>query len=428
MKHILVDPSTFDCRNFGDVAMLQVAVARLRGLWPDAEIAVLTADPVALERFVPGAVPVLNQTRQLWFTEHYLLGGLHDRMPAAMSRGLVRWKHAAQRRAPAFVSGAMSLKLRAQGRTVAAPAAFLAAMDRADLLVVSGAATFADDARAHALLVLNTLRLAAERGVPAVMFGQGIGPMDNPELRERARAVFPSLRQIALREERLGRSLLAALGVSDDRVIFTGDDAVEMAYDARRDRLGDAVGVNVRLAEHSGLDAAFSEALRDAIQPFARARDAALVPVPIAFHRFADDPTAIRRVLAGVDDRSDGGAALAGPRDVVLQVGRCRVLVTGAYHAAVFALAQGVPAVCLARVPYYVAKFLGLAEQFGDGCTVVRLDRGASAADVIAALETAWSRAVTVRAGLLAAAERLRAAGRAAAATLPSLLTSAVPA
>ena len=42
-------------QNMGDVAMLQVAVARLLDLWPDACIEVLTDSPANLARYCPGA-------------------------------------------------------------------------------------------------------------------------------------------------------------------------------------------------------------------------------------------------------------------------------------------------------------------------------------------------------------------------------------
>ena len=418
---ILVDPSTFDCRNMGDVAMLQVAVSRLRALWPGVSIDVITSDPAALERHVPGTSPVPHDGRVLWFTERYLLGGLHDHMPHAMSRRLVHWKRSLRRRRPALVSRAVRWKLRARGAASDAPAQFLAAVDHADAVIVSGAATFADEARKHALLVLNTLELAADRGKPAALLGQGLGPLTRDDVRARAAAVLPAARLIAVREAREGGALLAAFGVAADRVTFTGDDAVEMAYDARPAALGDAVGINVRVAEHSGLDAEFASALGNVLRAFARARRVSLVPLPIAFHRFAEDPAAIRALL-GPDAGSDGGASLTEPRAVIRDAGRCRIVVTGAYHAAVFALAQGVPAICLARSPYYVFKFNGLAEQFGEACAVVRLDQGAPLDDVSAAMDHLWDTAPARRDAMLSVAAAQRAAGRAAYARLPELL------
>jgi colanic acid/amylovoran biosynthesis protein len=419
---LLVDPSSFDCRNMGDVAMLQVAMTRLRALWPDAVIDVITSDPAALEAHVPDATPVPNEGRVLWFTERYLLGGLHDRMPHAMSRQLVHWKRALRRRRPALVSRAVRWKLRARGVPSDAPAQFLAAVDRADAVLVSGAATFADGARKHALLVLNTLELAADRGKPTALLGQGIGPVTGDDLRARASAVLPAARMIAVREAREGGALLAAFGVPADRIAFTGDDAIELAYDARPRALGDAVGVNVRVAEHSGLDAAFAAALGEVLRRFAREHGVSLVPLPIAFHKFAQDPAAIRAMVGGSDAGSDGGAALTEPLAVIREAGRCRIAVTGAYHAAVFALAQGVSVVCLARSPYYVFKFNGLAEQFGDACAVVRLDQGAPIDDVAAAMDRQWDAAPARRDAILSVAAAQRAAGRAAYARLPELL------
>ena len=40
-------------KNMGDVAMLQVAVARLLKLWPEARIEVLTDSPAGLARYCP---------------------------------------------------------------------------------------------------------------------------------------------------------------------------------------------------------------------------------------------------------------------------------------------------------------------------------------------------------------------------------------
>ena len=47
-------------------------------------------------------------------------------------------------------------------------------------------------------------------------------------------------------------------------------------------------------------------------------------------------------------------------------------MVTGSYHAAVFALALGIPVVALTGSDYYEAKFTGLADQFGLGCQIIQ--------------------------------------------------------
>ena len=73
----------------------------------------------------------------------------------------------------------------------------------------------------------------------------------------------------------------------------------------------------------------------------------------------------------------------------------CRAVVTGSYHAGVFALSQGIPVVGLAKSPYYRQKFAGLAAQFGEGCRVVGLPRGA--AELSADIFRAWQDAPRLR-------------------------------
>ena len=71
------------------------------------------------------------------------------------------------------------------------------------------------------------------------------------------------------------------------------------------------------------------------------------------------DVETLRELLAGLGD-SDGGASLETPQLVIDRVGECKVVVTGSYHGAVFALAQGIPVVALVKSPYYVNKMAGL--------------------------------------------------------------------
>jgi colanic acid/amylovoran biosynthesis protein len=87
------------------------------------------------------------------------------------------------------------------------------------------------------------------------------------------------------------------------------------------------------------------------------------------------------------------------------EVSRCRIVVTGSYHAGVFALSQGIPVVAVARSSYYAAKFGGLAAQFGTGCDVVLLTGEDTERRLGDAVVAAWDRAPAVREALLGAAE-----------------------
>jgi polysaccharide pyruvyl transferase WcaK-like protein len=81
--------------------------------------------------------------------------------------------------------------------------------------------------------------------------------------------------------------------------------------------------------------------------------------------------------------------------------------VTGAYHLAVFALAQGIPVVGLSSSRYYDDKLLGLDAMFGGhGLHLVRLDDPDLENRVASAARSAWDRASGIRTPLR---ERARA-------------------
>jgi polysaccharide pyruvyl transferase WcaK-like protein len=141
---------------------------------------------------------------------------------------------------------------------------------------------------------------------------------------------------------------------------------------------------------------------------------APLVPVPIAHHPDCHDGVAIREVLAEPGDAPPPLAEANTPDRAIDAVSQCRVVVTGSYHAAVFALAQGIPAVGLAATPYYVHKFGGLAELFPGGCETVALDESGADVTLERAIVSAWTNAPGRRDPLLRAARAQIDAGRAA--------------
>jgi polysaccharide pyruvyl transferase WcaK-like protein len=102
------------------------------------------------------------------------------------------------------------------------------------------------------------------------------------------------------------------------------------------------------------------------------------------------------------------------PLKVINQIRRCRVIVTGSYHAGVFALSMGVPVVGVAKSQYYIDKFLGLADQFGVGCHVVFFRSSGYQEDLAHAIQRAWGSAEQTRPQLLAAAARQVQLSRAA--------------
>jgi colanic acid/amylovoran biosynthesis protein len=143
------------------------------------------------------------------------------------------------------------------------------------------------------------------------------------------------------------------------------------------------------------------------------------------------DVATLKELLDGIGD-SDGGAALQTPRDVIKRVGTCRLVVTGSYHGAVFALAQGIPVVALVRSCYYLNKMAGVAHEFGIGCHIVALDEDDVSARLCDAIDRAWAEADAVREPLLRSAQNQINRSRSAYARLrecvPHSLSTTAPA
>ena len=423
---ILVDSCSYTGQNVGDLAMLRVAVSRLRQLWPDASIQVITDAPQAVAAQSGSVEPVPVRGRRV-VLQHRLLGRLEQVLPASVAG---RWRSVEDRlhsRYPGVIRFAQRLKFGLGDRNTDG-ARFLDAIDGADLVAVCGSGVMTDAFAESALGVLATLDMAIERGIPTAMFGQGLGPIVSAELRARAAEVLPRVRLVAVRERLASLPLLASLGMRSDRIIVTGDDAIELALQGGaadgEDVAGGGrhIGVNLRVAPYSEIGREHFETVREALRAASQAHGATLAPVPIAHKRNLDVVT-LRDLLAGLPaHEADGGASLNTPDRVIRRVSECRVVVTGSYHGGVFALAQGIPTVALASSRYYVDKMTGLADQFGAGCDVLTLERGLPACRIRDAISAAWESAPRLRPALRARAAEQVDRARAAYALLPGLV------
>jgi polysaccharide pyruvyl transferase WcaK-like protein len=400
---IVVEPSDFDLGNTGDIAMLHVAITRLAALWPHASIQVFSRDPDRFSAFCPDATPIL-------FEE------------ARVHR---RWQPVVEilRRSPALF--ALLRRVRPKNRAGARryPAEVVDAISRADLMVVSGMGGVTDAFRDYAIDLLERLDLALQAGIPVVMVGQGIGPLRDPALRAKAEAILPRIAFISLREGLAGYPLLRSLGVSSDRIMTTGDDAIEMAYSLRSARLGSGLGINLRLATYSAVDQQLVAEFRQVLQDVARLQEATLVSTPISYKRGEADADTIRQIMSGYEKRSEFAMDASKPFGVMDNIKNCRVVISGSYHGAVFALSQGIPTVGIANNEYYIDKFLGLADQFGKGCEIIILRDSDWRSKLAATLDRVWQSADEVRPQLLAAAARQVALSQAAYQKIYNLIT-----
>jgi polysaccharide pyruvyl transferase WcaK-like protein len=404
---ILLEPTGYHFLNVGDVAMRQVAIRRLRELWPDATIQVIADDADELARYCPGTelVPAEGQRQWLYGT---VAGRAARRLPGRSQRRLVRAEERARVRASRPLLAATRAARRVRGGDVDAIDAYLTAVHAADTLVVAGGGLVTDAFGPYALVVLRELEVAIRGGTPTFMFGQGIGPIHDAELRRAAARVLPRVTAISVREGRASPAALAALGVAAARISVTGDDALELVRPLLGGS-GDRLGVNVRVAGYAPMSKGAAARVQQAVRAAAFEHDAQLLAVPISRHPGESDLATVRRLFPDAE-----GDEASTAEDAIRVAARCRVVITGSYHAGVFALGQGIPCVGLVTSQFYRDKFLGLAEQFPGGCSVVDVDAPDAEARLAAAVAEAWQPREERRSDLLASAQRQIEASRAA--------------
>lgn len=405
--NIVVENGSYFMDNLGDVAMLQVCVRRIRDRWPDARVMVISESPERLAEAVPDAralapahghrIPMTSRTR------HPAVVGLERRV---------------QLRAPRVARWLRRRQIGADEAHAKRYDAFHDALEAADAVVCSGGGYLNDSHLGHTEKVLYTLATAQAFGRPTAMFGAGLGPLEHRTFRTLAGQVIGRVRLLALRERAGGLAELDAWKAAPPRLFVTGDDAVELVRgrgdgsdgrEAERSPAGagpNALGVSLRHSREYGLHEAAG--LGSEIRQFCRDRSAPLRGLPVRTRlSAANDIDALRALLGADAPDLQQAAAVETPAQLIAGVRRCRVVLTGTYHAGVFALSAGVPIVTLSGSAYYDRKFAGLAEQFGsDAVRRHRYDEPELPARVGRSLEGLWREASALEGPLRDAAAR----------------------
>ena len=415
----LVESGTYRIDNVGDLAMLRRTALAVAGRFPGASIGVVTERPGAMMAVlgdVPGVRPVAASA---WFLAHAVP------VPRALERtaiaGRLRWRgRLLAGRFPRLARAGKRRDARLTAEQRAGADRFYDEVAAADAVVAAGGGYVTDDFSEHAGKVLATLNLAQGLGRPTAMFGQGLGPVSRHDLAWHGGRVMRRLDLLAVREPDGCPAVAADLGVPAGRVVMTGDDAVPLAAAVPvppiRERC--RVGVNVRLATSSDFPAGALPAIRGAVSSFAESRGADLLPLVVRTAESPENDVDAAALAFGTSgDALDRARSVRTPADATGDVARCRVVVTGAYHNAVFALAMGIPVVGLSRSAYYDAKLAGVARAFGTlgiGMTLLNADDADLGAKLSADLARLWDAAPSLADPLRASAAQQSAAGDAA--------------
>lgn len=335
---ILIIAGDNDLTNLGDNAMLAVTARWLAELIPGLTTYVVTSRPDTLAGLLPEAEPILLDPPVLPGDSLQFLRRL------AFLRKLVR-----ARRYHSWTSRVMPV------------------LEEADTVLLSGQGVMTDAFSHEAVWRLELLEHAHRLKKPTALFSQGIGVVSQPRLIDAMQRVLPQMDLVTLRSPTGVRFLTSTMDCSSMQLREGGDDG--LAYPEMSGVSDDAmrIGVSLRVTNYAGrISNSVKQALRDSLEGVSEEMGAGLLTVPIE----PDDALAVGELL----QCARPSKVELGLDDLIDRIAHCRLVVAGSYHAAVFALALGKPALCLSFSNYYTSKFEGLCEQFPRGCVLIESD------------------------------------------------------
>lgn len=400
---ILIDNGGYTFKNNGDSAMLVVIASRFKDRFPDAEIHIFTEAPDRLKKIIPYAIPVFLSGRGQWGMSWNIIGGIHKLFPVSTHSWLLHQENLFKLKFYDFSRWWIGKRLGKRGYDLKPMWTYLDEVEQADIVVASGGGYITDPFEGHACNLLHTLALAQSFGKLTAMFGQGLGPVSSKKLFIWTKKVLCGLDTLSLREGLYSKPLALSTGVPAEKINVTGDDAIALVYSKTPSSLGNAIGINLRVASYSGLHGEILSNIKNVLDDAITEYGTELRPIPISGHDADSDVEALRFLLA--DEIIENAKMLDTPEKVIEQVAGCRIVITGSYHAGVFALSQGVSVIGVAATDYYRHKFEGLANQFGDGCVVVDRKSADFIDNLQSAINKSWNDAEITRSDLLKRAQ-----------------------
>jgi len=401
---ILIDSGTHSCHNVGDLAMLKTTVARFKSRFSNVECRVFTDSPERLLHYIPDAVPVSLKGRRGWFLIWNVFGGVHRLLPKRMHDWLFHIENKLRLKSPDVFHRWIKYRLANRDGDVISLESFFNEVKSADAVVASGGGYITDPFKLHTNILLQTLVLAGKLKKPTALFGQGLGPVHAKDLNYWAKCTLPSLQTLTLRESLYSKPFAENINDHNIRYKVTGDDAIKLAFQSKPKKLGVNLGVNIRIASYAGINENTVAVIRRVLANAEKKYLAKLLPVPISILGEKSDFSSLK-LLLNKDIPIEEQRTLNSPELVIGQVGRCRIVVTGSYHAGVFALSQGISVVAIIASEYYRHKFEGLGSQFLKGCYIIDQNKQNFEGELNNAIGKAWGEAENLREQLLERAQ-----------------------
>lgn len=368
--NLLIENSGYHLRNLGDAAMLQAACRLILNHRPNARVRVFTTNPDRLTMLCPGVEPITPLGQSAWLSAKcYPLP--RRLLPQSLCDVLFVNEKDYKYAYPEKALARMQRRGDYQQYHAEKVESWLAAIAWTDAVVATGGGYFTDAFGGHLEGLLHTVRWAQHKGKTTAFFGQGLGPLQSKRLRRLAGTALGVARCVSLREGLDGLTLGKSLGCNTADWKVTGDDAfVGLCSFKPTLNSGDILGINLRVASYAGVDKAAFTVLAEALEYTRAALGGMWMPLPVDLCPTRGDAPQTLSLLAE-ETLSPNYRLPTVPQDLVNLVSHCRAVITGSYHAAVFALALGTPVVAFAANAYYASKFKGLKTFFGDGVLII---------------------------------------------------------
>ncbi|MEM6392290.1 MAG: polysaccharide pyruvyl transferase family protein [Planctomycetota bacterium] len=355
---ILIDHGTPDARNFGDLAMIQALVHTLRKAEPDCELGLLAQTPSAFPEHVGEEITIYN-TETYWPLKNFPVAPL--RLPSWLRHMIYLWSRGSVQRQCRLRSSARRRRCRPSVQQLMHDEGF-------DGLAIAGGSVISHTFLGFTELLFNELLAAHRQGLATAIFGAGIGPVDHALLLQWCRQVVPELTYLGSRECAQYQEMLDGMKAGSFGEV-TGDLALAhpklTGQPAKAQPLGDLIGINVRATYYSKIEGSAADDLGQALRSVADRTGMKPCLIPINRHAEEGDHRSVGRLM-GWPKNADGLLGLVSTVDDLLdRIKHCRLVISGSYHACVFALALGVPCVAVIASDYYQHKMVGLFEMFG---------------------------------------------------------------
>src|SRR6478672_11478306 len=164
--------------------MLEVLVDRLREHHAATRISVFARDPARVRSLDRAVEQIPVEQKREWALIRSVYLGMRRVVPSV--------DFAIRTRRPRWYESILRMKAKALVNPEA--------LANADMLIVSGGGFITDVFPGQAWPVLERMAAAHSQNVPFALVGQGIGPLRDSALRQKAKEVLPHAKLIAVRE------------------------------------------------------------------------------------------------------------------------------------------------------------------------------------------------------------------------------------